>query len=392
LKILHIIPNLPIINETSAIGGAASSLWTLARYQSLSKDVAILGNLTVIGGASINTLNTRIRLLAIPMKATRRTVAFGCEFFFRILAHPSINRRDVDIIHFHSGFLDYLPIAVSISRLRRLPLVYSAYCPAINIPLGRLSGYLIRSGMHPPIKIIPISKNVSSFVKSIGVAEELIHIVPPALDVDGLNKKSSSMHDARKKFGLPMDKLIVLFIGSYRSEKNLVRLIKSMRSVVAAIPNAHLIATTELKNKGDQRARLSVESVIASNNLNDHISIMGLVDEMALLVSSADVCVFPFIHTRGPSDYFIAALEAMALSKPVIVSPVGGMPEVVDSTVGILANPFSTSDLAHAIIKLLIDRDKRIRLGLTAKKRVREIFDARRIENIFNELYQDILE
>ena len=50
MKILHIIPNLPIIDELSVIGGAASSLWTLARHQAESHDVSILANIIKING------------------------------------------------------------------------------------------------------------------------------------------------------------------------------------------------------------------------------------------------------------------------------------------------------------------------------------------------------
>jgi glycosyltransferase involved in cell wall biosynthesis len=82
----------------------------------------------------------------------------------------------------------------------------------------------------------------------------------------------------------------------------------------------------------------------------------------------------------------------MALSKPVIVSPVGGMPEVVDDNKdGVLVNPLSIKDLSNAIVDLLSNPEKCDRLGYEAEKRFREIFDVRVIEACFNDLYREMV-
>ena len=67
----------------------------------------------------------------------------------------------------------------------------------------------------------------------------------------------------------------------------------------------------------------------------------------------------PFLDTFGPSDYFMAVLEAMASGKAVVVSNVGGMPEVVSDEVGRLVNPHDVESIASGMRELLADRDLR---------------------------------
>ncbi len=74
-------------------------------------------------------------------------------------------------------------------------------------------------------------------------------------------------------------------------------------------------------------------------------------------MAAADVLVAPFLDTNGPSDYFQAALEAMAIGRPVIVSSVGGMPEVVDERVGLLVDPKDISGIATGMLLMLKNRN-----------------------------------
>lgn len=333
-----------------------------------------------------------MRLHNLRVGAERRTSLFAIEFLIRAVRHPDLNPLDADIVHFHAGFFDYIALARMLATAWRKPLVYGAYCPAMNFELLTPIIRLSNSFAYPKVLISPISNNVKSFVQSIGILPDQIRVVPPALDVEALDRKAVGKARAREILGFPIDKPMLLFVGSFRPEKNLAGLIRAMSGVIHHVPDAFLVATTELNNRGDAASRQEVAAEIENRGLEEHVLFKGIVDEMPVLMCAADVCVFPFLHTRGPSDYFVAALEAMALGKPVVVSPVGAMPEVISGDEGVLADPMSTTDLSHSIVELLQDSEQRARMAAKAKRKIRSKFDVKRVAQEFDALYREVLE
>src|SRR5205823_5255694 len=83
-------------------------------------------------------------------------------------------------------------------------------------------------------------------------------------------------------------------------------------------------------------------------------SFLGFRSDVADVLRAADIVVLPSLDEGLP----LAVLEAMACAKPVVATPVGGVPEaVVDEVTGILVPPSDSESLAAAMLRLLQDRD-----------------------------------
>ena len=73
-------------------------------------------------------------------------------------------------------------------------------------------------------------------------------------------------------------------------------------------------------------------------------------------------------------------LDAMACSKPIVATSVGGIPEVVvDGENGLLVAPRNHAAMAAAIVRLLTDEGLRGRMGGAGLARVRERFTVQRL-------------
>lgn len=114
------------------------------------------------------------------------------------------------------------------------------------------------------------------------------------------------------------------------------------------------------------------------------LEITGNLDHAAFLrvMAGADIVTVPSRF----EGFGLTALEAMALSKPVIASTAGGLPEVVSET-GHLVTPGDAAALAGAILKLATDPALRDRMGRAARARAEAEFALPAISARLADLY-----
>jgi glycosyltransferase involved in cell wall biosynthesis len=138
---------------------------------------------------------------------------------------------------------------------------------------------------------------------------------------------------------------------------------------VRAMPRilAQVDAEALLIGDGPERPRL--EALAAQQGVADRLHFLGARPnaEMPALFSSADLAVFPSLMEATS----VAALEAMACEVPVAASRVGGLPEIVDPSVGGLFEPADPESLARTVVQLL-QGGQLSELGSAARQRVVE--------------------
>ena len=92
--------------------------------------------------------------------------------------------------------------------------------------------------------------------------------------------------------------------------------------------------------------------------------------DLPRFMREADICVVPTIAQEALGR---TAVEAMAASRPVVASRLGGLPyTVVEGTTGLLCHPGKPEQLAQKIALLLDDPELRRRLGTAGRKRFEE--------------------
>lgn len=140
---------------------------------------------------------------------------------------------------------------------------------------------------------------------------------------------------------------------------------------------------------GDGPERAKLEGIAASLGVSDRIRFMGARphSEMAGLLRSAELAVFPSLMEATS----VAALECMACEIPVAASRVGGLPEIVDDTVGALFEPADPEDLARCVSELL-EKNDLTRLGTTARRRVVDQWSNERLARRHLEIYEGLIQ
>jgi glycosyltransferase involved in cell wall biosynthesis len=134
-------------------------------------------------------------------------------------------------------------------------------------------------------------------------------------------------------------------------------------AVRPAVPDVRLVCAGE----GDRSA---VARYAERLGIADAVKFTGWVGPSGkrALLESAAVFALPSYDEALP----MSLLEAMAAGVPVIVSPVGGVPEVVvDGVSGFFAAPGDIATLQRLLAKLLLDRRLSARIGAAARESVR---------------------
>ena len=172
----------------------------------------------------------------------------------------------------------------------------------------------------------------------------------------------------------------ILFVGRIERFKGVFELLAAVRDLAAEdLPYFRLTLA------GDGNNAMEAKSWVAQHGLSDRVRLVGWVDGEAKLAlfRDADVFVLPS-YTEGLPN---AMIEAMAAGLPVVVTPVGSVPDVVsDGVQGLLVEPRSVQALTAALRKLLRDREARMSMGrsahLTAQERFGTETAARRLAEL----------
>ena len=176
-------------------------------------------------------------------------------------------------------------------------------------------------------------------------------------------RDSSSLHDLGIAIG---DKdFIVAAVGKFRREKNHVELVDAISRVRRRVPDAKLV----LVGEGEELERIVAR--IDQHGLGDSVFLPGRLGDVRAVLSVTDVYVQPSIS----ETFSNAALEAMAMAKPVILSDTGGTREMVDA--GSTGYYYSSGDLdalTERLEWLAANPGPRLELGRQARQTVERRF------------------
>lgn len=163
---------------------------------------------------------------------------------------------------------------------------------------------------------------------------------------------------------------LVLFSGTLTPKKGVVTLLDAWPSIVAAAPYARLHVYG--KDQRDPDGGSSMQRWLTarlSESLRPTVIFHGHVDRPVLLraLHAAEVAVFPsYTETFG-----LGAVEAMACGCPTVYTKRSCGPEIVrDGVTGLLVDPDDASEVAHAVLRVLLDPEGSARLGAAARAEV----------------------
>lgn len=179
-------------------------------------------------------------------------------------------------------------------------------------------------------------------VREFGVAPARVHVIPGATDVARF-ANLPPRDEARRSLGWEAAAPTVLAVRRLVRRMGLDRLIDAVPALVRAVPGIRI----HIAGEGPEREALQAR--IVRLGVSSSVSLMGRLpdEQLGLAYRAADLSVVPSIALEG---FGLIVPESLAAGTPVLVTPVGGLPETVHDLSPALILPESdTASIATGI-------------------------------------------
>jgi glycosyltransferase involved in cell wall biosynthesis len=185
--------------------------------------------------------------------------------------------------------------------------------------------------------------------QSYKVPVDKIHVIPGGID----SRRFATMETraaARTRLGWPAAQKIVVAVRRLAPRMGLENLLMAVAILRREVPEIQLL----IAGRGALHARLAAQ--IESLGLASNVRLLGFVsdDDLPYIYRAADLSVVPSVALEG---FGLTAAESLAAGTPCLVSPVGGLPEVVTGLSEALVLPSAApADIARGLADALLGR------------------------------------
>ena len=168
-----------------------------------------------------------------------------------------------------------------------------------------------------------------------------------------------------RPFDTPSNHFEILCVGRLVPAKGQHILLQACHKLIKEGYDIHL------RFVGDGPDRPSLQQTVQANQLHNHVTFEGAVnqDQIHTFYQHADVFALASFAEGIP----VVLMEAMAMEIPCISTTITGIPELIQSGInGYLVPPSDVQTLASTIAQLIDAPEQRLIVGLNARKRVAE--------------------
>jgi glycosyltransferase involved in cell wall biosynthesis len=274
-----------------------------------------------------------------------------------VAAMVRIFRRErADVVNTHSGKDSW--VGSMAAKVAGVPLLVRTR--HISVPVRR---GIFNVVYRWPDGYVTTGKMIRDQLIGVGIDPDRVVSIPTGVDVARFSPDVSG--DAvREEFGLLPGEFLVVMIGVLRSWKRHDVFLEAVRRLgERKIPVRALVV-----GEGPQRERIARE--IEAKKLTGAVRMTGFRRDVPAILAASDAVVLSSDRFEGVPQVI---LQAMAMGRAVVASPIGGIPEVVHhGTTGILCPAGDPAAYADAVGRLLADPGIRGRFGAAGRRLILE--------------------
>lgn len=211
--------------------------------------------------------------------------------------------------------------------------------------------------------------------------EDKLQVICNGVDIEAYENE---VHGAvkRKDLNIPYDAFVVGMVGRMSPQKAPDVFVKMAKLVKDVVPNAHFI----IVGNGNQEAE--IRKYAGDNGFSDSLHITGWVDNPMSYVELFDVaCLLSRWEGFG-----LALPEYMMAGKPIVASRVDAIPNIIrDGENGLLVEADDATGASKAVLQIYRESGLRDRLVAQGFKDVHKRFNARRVSDEHEKLFEKLV-
>lgn len=186
-----------------------------------------------------------------------------------------------------------------------------------------------------------------------------IRTIQNGIDTERFCPTRGEQGELRKAFGLAKFDSVIAVLARLEPQKGHALLLDALSTVCKQFPRVCVVLL------GEGSLREPLEQQARSLDLTPNIKFAGFQGNTPEWLAASDFTVLPSLYEGLP----LAAMESLAMARPVIATAVDGTPEVVlNGRTGLLVPPGDVSALAQAMCRLLEDRELTCQLGIAGRQ------------------------
>ena len=238
--------------------------------------------------------------------------------------------------------------------------------------------------------VVAQSRHTLQRLEKLGLNARLIY---PGID---LKKFIPTGQDENlgKELGIHPNDFVLLFTGEYDRLEATDDILEAfyLLEKQKQTEKLKIILACRLKTARDRKIKQTVQTEIARRGWKKNFVFLDFAEDMVKLYNLADLNIFPVRKMAGKFDIPLVLIESMACGKPVLVSDLPVLRELIqDDSNGVVVPAANPEKLAEKILWLKNNPETNQKLGQAGRQTAQQLFDIEETSKRYEEVYQQIL-
>ncbi len=352
----------------------------------LSKGLKAKGHKVILLTLPKSLLIERAQAEGVPVITNLRLNHYNPIYFFKDVQRliKILEEEEIDVLNVHESYGFAISCLAAKLAKRKIALIRTR--GTFMSP----KGHPINKYLHNSLtdKVIVTSQFMrQKCLKHLQGKETHYLLVYGGIDVEYLMPCEPNL-SFKQGLGIERDAIVIGIIGRFDPVKGHRYFFEAAKEV-------------KLKNKGIKviflvlgyPAEYTEDNLLMmaqSCGVKEETVIVKEWSDLSKMLSIIDIGVISSIDSEANSR---SILEFMACGKPVVVTTIGVLPEIIeDNKTGFLVPPKQPEIMAEKILELVKDKEKREEMGLLARKLVEERFSQKDFVSKTEEIYYQAME
>lgn len=352
MRVLHLYPG-------NLFGGVETFLLFVARRGDLAKQCEHHFALCFDGrlAEGIQSAGAPLELFGSMRTSQPWTVLRGRQRLRELLRRTHF---DVAVTHGSWAHAMFAPVL----ERAKIPYVYYLHGPISGVT------WLDRwAKLTTPSAMIGVSRDTLRTGRLLfpSVPAEVLNYPIPA----SFEARDEERAAVRAEQGVAADEVVLLQASRADRWKGHDRLLEALGQLVA-VPGWTCWMAGGAQRPQERVFLAELEAQVARLGLGKRVRFLGERRDVPRLLAGADIYCQA---NTGSEGFSLAFMEAFASGRPIVTTRLGGAPELIDDSTGVLVTPGDTAGFAAALRRLIEDPALRRAMGEKARKRVFELCD-----------------